>query len=1010
MAFNPAVFSLHRRTLTIVLIVLLVGAGALAYGRLGRLEYPSFSIKTAMILTSYPGASPEETEQEVTDVIEEAVQSMEQVKRFHSTSQEGLSIVFVDMKDRYRAAELPQVWDELRRKVGDAQRLLPPGAGTSLVKDDFGDVYGLFFAVTGEGYSYRQLEDYAEELKSELLLCRDVGKVRLWGTREERIYLDFTRSRLVGSALSPKALSDLLLSQNLVRQSGNIAVGGRYVRISPTGDFGAERAIGDLLVGGGGGLVRLGDVASLSRGYEDPPRNLLRFNGKRAVGLGISTVAGGNVVTMGEAVRRRLAELEGLRPLGMELEPIYGQDEIVVASIDQFVINLLQSLSIVIGLLLLFMGWRSGLLIGFSLLLTLLATFIGMLLMGVTLQKVSLGALILALGMLVDNAIVVVDGMLVRMARGEGPEEAACSVAAATQWPLLGATAVAILAFAAIGLAPGNVGEFCRSLFQVMALSLFLSWIVALTAVPLLGVLFLVGPPSDAEGDPHDGPFLRLYRRFVQACLRRPRLLAGIVVVSLFGALAAFRNVPQSFFPPTTQPYFSLNIWKPQGTAIEETDRTVASVEAFLRDLPGVRNVASFVGEGALRYVLNYNYESPNSSYGQILVEVDGPIEKVIADAEAHLRRTLSDGEFSLVRVMTGPSKAYSLEIRLRGPDASLLKSLARRCEALLRRHDDARDVGTDWRQPLFVLRPLLAEDRGRRGGVGRREVASALQWNFGGTSVGLYREGDKLIPIVARPVEAERFSAQEIGNVQVWSDSRGGYLPLRQVVSSVETVWEDPLIRRRDGERTITVQANSVRGLAEPLRREIAPDVEALELPPGYSLEWGGEYLSSKEAREPLGRIFPLCLAGMMLLLIGLFDSIRRALIVFLTAPLSVIGVVIAFLLTGQAFGFMAILGFLGLSGMLIKNAIVLIDQIEIDRVGGKPIGEALADASVSRLRPVVMAAGTTILGMIPLVKDPLYSGMALTVMGGLLVGTFLTLVVVPVLYRLFFGDERRG
>ncbi|QTX32559.1 efflux RND transporter permease subunit [Aminithiophilus ramosus] len=578
-------------------------------------------------------------------------------------------------------------------------------------------------------------------------------------------------------------------------------------------------------------------------------------------------------------VRGGLAELEGLRPLGMELEPIYGQNEIVVASIGQFVVNLLQSLAIVIGLLLLFMGWRSGLLIGFSLLLTLLGTFIGMFLMGVTLQKVSLGALILALGMLVDNAIVVVDGMLVRMARGEGPEEAACSVAAATQWPLLGATAVAILAFASIGLAPGNVGEFCRSLFQVMALSLFLSWVVALTAVPLLGVLFLAGPSASADGDPHDGPFLRLYRRCVQACLRRPRLLAGIVVVSLLGALAAFRNVPQSFFPPTTQPYFSLNIWKPQGTAIEETDRTVASVEAFLRDLPGVRNVASFVGEGALRYVLNYNYESPNSSYGQILVEVDEPIEKVIADAEAHLRRTLPDVEFSLVRVMTGPSRAYSLEIRLRGPDASLLKSLARRCEVLLRRHDDARDIGTDWRQPLFVLRPLLAEDRGRRCGVGRREVASALQWNFGGISVGLYREGDKLIPIVARPVEAERLSAEEIGNVQVWSDSQGGYLPLRQVVSSVETVWEDPLIRRRDGERTITVQANSVRGLAEPLRREIAPDVGALELPPGYSLEWGGEYLASKEAREPLGRIFPLCLAGMMLLLIGLFDSIRRAL-----------------------------------------------------------------------------------------------------------------------------------
>ena len=1005
MSFNPAAFALKRRTTMIVLILIFVGAGIASYRGLGRLEDPTFTIKTAMVLTTYPGASPQEVEEEVTDVVEEAVQSMGQVDCVHSTSQEGLSIVFVDMKDRYEASDLPQVWDELRRKVGDAQAKLPPGAGPSLVKDDFGDVYGLLFAVTGEGYSYAQLKDYAEELKKELLLCRDVAKIDFWGTQQERLYVEFRRSRLAELGLSPDRIGQILSSQNLVRESGNVDVGDLYTRVTPTGDFAAEEAVADILIGGEGGLVRLGDVATLARGYVEPPRNLMRFDGRPAIGLGISTVAGGNVVEMGKAVKKRLAELEGFRPVGMELVPIYYQSDMVVRSVNQFIVNLIESVAIVVGLLMLFMGWQSGLLIGFILILTILTTFIGMSLMDIELQKVSLGALVLALGMLVDNAIVVADGILVRVERGQSREAAACDVVRETQWPLLGATVVAILAFGSVGFAPGDVGEFCRSLFQVMALSLSFSWILAVTVTPLLCVLFLK-VPDGGTADPYDRPFYRIYRRLVHLCLKGAPLSAAVVVVLFVLSVASFGRIPLSFFPPTTQPYFYVNAWKPQGTAIEATSRTMEELEAFVLGLDGVRNVSAFVGEGTLRFLLTYNYESPNSSYGQLLVEVDDyrRIDGLLLAVERQIKDSFPGEEIYCSRVMTGPSKAYTVEVRFRGPDATVLKDLANRAEAVMRAHGGARDIRTDWRHPLFVVRPQFSESRARRAGTSRYDLAGALQWTFNGTVAGIYREGTELIPIVARPVEEERLSAEQIEDVQVWSGAAGAYVPLGQVVSSVERVWEDPLVRRRNRQRTVTLQANPVAGLAEPLRRELRGAIEAIPIPPGYSMEWAGEYSDSQDAQRPLMQSFPLFLGAMFFLLIVLFDSVRRPVVVFLTVPLSAIGVTAAFLLTGQPFGFIAIVGFLGLSGMLIKNAIVLIDQIELDRAEGKAPYEAILDSAVSRLRPVTMAAGTTILGVIPLLTDPLYAGMAVTIMGGLFGGTFLTLIVVPVLYRLAF------
>ncbi len=550
---NPAVFALRKSTVMVVMTILLIGLGLISYQKLGRLEYPDFTIKTALVVTQYPGASPIEVEEEVTDLIEEAIQSMGQVKEIYSTSQEGLSFVFVDIKDTIKSKHIPQVWDELRRKVGDVQGQLPPGAGPAIVNDDFGDVFGVFFAITGEDYSYADLKMYADELKKELLTCADVSKVGFWGVQQEVVYIEFERARLTELGLSPEIIAATLHTHNAVIPGGKVEVAGNYLRITPTGGLSSTELIANLFIGASDNLIRLGDVATVRRGYLEPPRNMMSFNGESSIGIGVSTVEGGNVITMGESIREKLAELESMRPAGMKLNIIYYQSDMVTESVNSFILNLVEAVLIVVVLLMIFMGWQSGLLIGAVLLLTICGTFIGMQLLNIDLQKISLGALILSLGMLVDNAIVVAEGILIRVERGESRKEAAVEVVRDTQWPLLGATLVAILAFSAIGFAPGTIGEFCLSLFTVMALSLMISWIMAVTVTPLLCVWFLKIPDTHGE-DPYDKLMFRNYRKILHLSIHHRFITVAITVTLLISALFAFKLVPQSFFPGSTTP------------------------------------------------------------------------------------------------------------------------------------------------------------------------------------------------------------------------------------------------------------------------------------------------------------------------------------------------------------------------------------------------------------------------------------------------------------------------
>ncbi len=1002
---NPAAFALRNRSVMILFTILIIGAGILAYQKLGRLEDPNFVIKIALIITRYPGAGPREVEEQVTDVLEEAIQSMGQLDEVYSTSEEGVSYIYVELKDTYTSDKLPQIWDELRKKVEDARESLPDGAGKPSVIDDFSDVYGVFFALTGPGYTYAELKDYADELKKELLRCEDVAKIAFWGLRKEVIYIEFGRAQLAQLGLTPEQIYSTLQLQNVVQASGKIEIDGDYIRISPTGDFTSEDLIENMLIGGPDGLIRLGDVAHVYRGYEDPPKNGMRYDGKQAIGLGVSTVAGGNVIGMGTAIKAKLNELAASRPIGMELHTINFQSDNVNEAVNMFVMNLVEAVLIVIILLMVFMGWQSGLLIGVILLLTILATFIGMLLMGIDLQKISLGALILALGMLVDNAIVVADGILVKVEKGESREQAAREIVRDTRWPLLGATIVAILAFAAIGYAPGNVGEFCRSLFYVLALSLLLSWVLAVTITPLFCVWFL-RIPDVHDIDPYDSRMFRVYRRVLHMCLRH-RWLTGIVtIVLLLSAVFAFRFVPNSFFPDSTRRQFFVDYWLPQGTHITRTAHDMVEIEKFLMAQKGVKAVTSLIGEGGMRFILGYDYVVPNSSYGQFIVEVDDyrNIDRLIPIVEEYVRAEYPDAEPHCKKFPNGPSVAFKVEARFRGPDTDVLQHLAEEAMAIMKDNPNARDIRTDWRQQARVVQPVFSEAKARRVGVTRNNVGQALQWACNGLKVGQYREQDELIQIISRPLESERGRIDSMNNILVWSPLLSTFVPIQQVVDDIKTTWEYPMIQRRDRVHAITVKCNPVTGLADTLLKEMRPRIDAIPLPNGYTLKWCGEYEGSEKAQAPLKIAFPLCLVAMFTIVVCLFNSFRTPIIIFLTVPLSIIGVTAGLLIFRMPFGFMAILGFLGLSGMLIKNAIVLIDQINLDLQAGKPAYKAVLDSSVSRLRPVLMAAGTTILGMTPLVLDPFYNGMAVTIMGGLAAGTFLTLIIVPVQYSIFY------
>jgi multidrug efflux pump subunit AcrB len=1046
MRVNIAELSIKKSVVTWVLTILMVVLGASSFFQLAWLEDPEFTIKDAIIMTPYPGASAAEVEEEVTNVIEKAIQQLGQLKFVESRSSRGVSIIKAKMKDQFDKNSLPQVWDELRRKVNDYQIQLPPGAGPSIVNDDFGDVFGIYVAITGEGYSYKEIYEYAKFLQRELLRGTDVGRIELYGVQPEAIYVEMRRDKMSELGISQQDIFAALAAKNLPVTSGNINLGPQYLPVHPSGEFASEQEFGDLLVSSRGptsqSLVYLKDVADIVRGYQVPPTTVLRFDGKPAVGLGISTVLGGNVITMGESLAEIRAEIESQSPLGMEVHIIALQTEAVNLAVKGFLVNLAQAVGIVIVVLLVFMGLRSGLIIGGVLLITILGTFVFMNIWDVTLERISLGALVIALGMLVDNAIVVTDGMRVKMSQGVDAITAAREVVGQTGVPLLGATVIAILAFAAIGTSQDSTGEYCRTLFSVVMISLTLSWITAVTTTPLFCKTFLkVGTPAK-EGDrkdPYAGGFFKLYRGFLATSMRARWLTMVVVVVLFVAALMGFGYVPTMFFPDAPRPQFYLDVWMPEGTHIDETSRAMTEAEEYLLETEGVKHVATFLGGSQIRFLLTYTPENQYYSFAQLMVEVDDfrQIPELLNSTLDDLEEMFPEAIVNSKAFMLGPSEGGKIQLRINGPDPQVLRELGAIAQGIIEDDPVAKGVRNEWRNQAMVMRPQLAEAQARRAGITRPMLATAIESAVEGTAAGVYRERDELLPIIARAPAAERNAFADLGSTQVWSPAAMRMIPVGQVATSFEAEFEDAHIWRRNRTKMLRIHTDQRTGLPSELLARVKPKIEQalgvdveqvlgrsvspeqwnvstirvvdegqwpLEGMPGYSIGWGGEVEDSARAQGSLVGYMKIFFGLMVLMVIVLFNSIKKTFVIWLTVPLAIIGVTVGLLLFGQPFGFMALLGIMSLAGMLIKNAIVLIDEIDLQIGSGKESFQAIVDAGTSRLIPVSMAAMTTILGMIPLLRDVFFVSMAVTIMFGLLFATILTLIVVPVLYAIFF------
>ncbi|EKN4694686.1 multidrug transporter AcrB [Yersinia ruckeri] len=995
------------------LTILLLGIGGfIAYLNIGRLEDPAFTIKTAVVVTRYEGASAQQVEEEVTLPLENAIQELSYVDDVRSISSAGLSQITINVGSQYGPNELPQIWDELRRKISDNSARLPPGAGTPLVNDDFGDVYGFFFSLSGEGYTNQDLRNFAEQLRRELVLVNGVGKVGIAGILPEEIQVDISRAQMTAAGIIPQHLADLLSRQNVVSNSGQLLVGSESIRLHPTGEFNNVQELGNLLISEPGSpkSVYLRDIATVRQGVSHSPTNIYRSNGQPALGVGISFAPNVNVVTVGEAVKARLAQLEPDRPSGMHISIFYDQSHEVEGAVNGFILNFLLALLIVIVTLLIFMGARSGIVIAISLALNVLGTLLIMWLFNIELQRISLGALIIALSMLVDNAIVVVEGVLVGRQRGENILSAISNVVKRSMLPLLGATIIAILAFAPIGLSNDATGEYCRSLFEVLMISLMLSWFTALTLTPVFAKWAFQNqkiPPVDENQpvkQPYDGWLFRNYRRVLNQLLQHRSItlviLSGLLVASIYG----FSGVRQSFFPASNTPIFFVDVWLPYGTDIGYTESVTAEIEKHIKQQKGVTDTVGTIGQGAMRFMLTYNAERQYANYAQIMVRTDrlDRIPGLIGEIEQFIQDEYPQVNVRLKRIMFGPSNNSSIEARFNGPDPDVLRSLANEAEKLIVADPLADGARHDWQDRSKMIRPQFSDYLGRELGVDKREVDNTLRMSFGGLPVGLYRDGTRLMPIVLRTPDAERLNAERLNDVMVWSQARQAFIPIDNVVTSFETEWEDPLIMRLDRKRTLTVQTDptSLGGetSAELLQR-IKPSIEAIKLPQGYQLEWGGDYESTKEAQQGIFTSLPVAFIIMFVVTVLMFSSVRNALAIWLTVPLALIGVTVGFLLTGIPFGFMALLGLLSLSGMLIRNGIVLVEEISLQRQE-KPLREAIIEASTARLRPIMLTAFTTVLGLAPLLSDAFFQSMAVVIMFGLGFATVLTLLVLPVIY----------
>lgn len=1033
---NISKWALNRGVLINAFVAVLIIGGLWAFTQMPKLEDPAVRVKQALVVATYPGASAHQVELELTDPIEKSIRQMPGIDHIESSSYADMTIITVELHPTVKDDELEQQWDLLRRKVENIKPSLPKGSQVMTVADDFGDVYGMFYALTGDGLSDRQLSDYAELIKREVLAIDGVTRVDIYGKRQECININLKEEKMANLGVLPTEVIQTLNGQNATSYAGYYDNGTRRIRVTVDDKFRSVEDIADMLIAGhDDDQLRIRDIADVSKGYEMVTRNAMLRDGERALGISIACSSSHDILKVGDKVEEKLGQLAERMPVGVEYNKVFFQPERVSDSLYTFLINLLESVVIVVVVLIFFMGFKSGVILGMSLAVIVFGSFLVLNGFDGTLQRVSLAAFILAMGMLVDNAIVIVDGILVDLRRGKPRAEALTSIGRKTAMPLLGATLIAILAFMPIFLSPDTSGVYVRDLFIVIAVSLLLSWLLALTHVPLMANRLL--HPKVSEGETYKGKAYDMLDKVMGICLRHRLMVVGAAVVLLVGSMSCYPFLQQSFFPDMEYDQLYIEYKLPEGYNSTQVENDLEQMRKMLMQCKDVTHVTTSIGGTPSRYNLVRSIATPSLAYGELIVDFTSP-ETLVEHLDS-MQRTLNDrfpDAYIKIKRYNLMYKKYPIEICFNGPDPQVLHQLTDSAMAIVRNSDKVCLPTSDWEPQVPVLTVDYNQQAARTSGLSRGDVALSLMSYTDGIPVGTFYDGihpeniyvkchtdkgeevenlDRVNVFGMMPNVGNVFNRSTVQKLMSGRLDKDDVIrqvtsttPLSQVSKGIDIRWEEPVVVRYNGQRQQRLQCSPAPGVStESARQSIAKAIESIAIPEGYSLSWEGEYKASTQSKQYLFKGFPLSVVMMLLILIMLFNDFRRPAIIFSCIPLVVVGVFPSVLLSGKDFGFVAIVGILGLIGMMIKNGIVLIDEISLQISQGKPLDRALIDSSKSRLLPVMMASLTTILGMIPLISDSLFGSLAVTIMGGLAAGTIIILIFIPVLYSLMYKSK---
>ena len=1007
---NLPVYSLENKKIIYFFLAIMLIGGIYSFFKLPKKEDSPFVIKQAVLVTQYPGATPQEVEKLITEPIEREIQSMSDVFQIKSESYFGMSKISIELQPTLAPDYMPVKWDELRRKVANIQPRLPSGASAINVSDDFGDVFGIYYALTAdEGFTYDDMRDWAQKIKTELTPIQGVQKVYLFAEQTQVVNVRISVPKLANLGIDPNSIQQVLQTQNLLVNTGEIMTGTYQLRVRAEGTYKSIEDIRDqLIVTKGGGEVRLGDIATIERGYMDPPSNLMRVDGKRAIGIGVATGAKDDVVAVGDAVAEHLKEMEQLFPIGMELKTIYPENQIANEANNGFILDLIESWRIVIVIIFLVMGSRAGMLVGSSLLFSVGGTLLIMLIWGVGLNRTSLAAFIIAMGMLVDNAIVVTDNAQVGIKRGLSRYQALVDGATKPQWALLGATFIAVCSFLPMYLAPASVAEIVKPLFIVLGVSLGLSWILALTQTTTFGNFILKEAKPGESKDPYDTKLYHKFENVLGRLIKRRYLTLTSVVATLFLSLFIMSIMPQSFFPIMNKPYFRADLIFPEGYGIDDVERNVIKIEEYLKNNDKIKSYSFTLGGSPVRYYLASSSIGPKPNFANVLIET-----KDAKDAQSEENKFYEYMVANYPDILTrsalfalSPVPDAAIEIGFVGDNIDTLVALTQRAQEIARKNDMVMEVRNSWGNKVPVWKPLYSQEKGLRLGITRQQMAYSLRSATNGVPLGEYREGDVFMPILLKDADRDSMNLNDIKTLPVYS-AKGRSVKVEQVIDDFSLDYEYSVVKRYNRQRYMMMQCEPKRGANtmaafSQLWQDIQQEVQ---VPEGYKLQYFGEQSEQDKGNKAIAANIPLMFGLIYLTLLFLFPKYyRKPVLIMCMLPLIFIGVVLGLLVFGKSLDFFAMLGLLGLIGMNIKNAIVLVDEIGLQLDSGLAPVNAVIEATKTRIVPVTMASGTTILGMLPLLGDAMFAGMAATIMGGLFVSTILTIFVLPVTYCIFF------